>query len=105
MNRALILGVVAFLAIIGIALMASDNSTAQAGHGCCGCHGGCHGCHGCYGGGGHGCHGYSSCCGCNGGGHYEEAAPAGGGEEAPAPAAARSYQRKPFGFRQVSFRR
>jgi hypothetical protein len=104
MNRALVLGIAIFLAVVGIALLGGDNA-AVAGHGChgcngCGgcdgcfgCNGGCFGCHGCRGGllrglfrgchGCHGCHGNNDCCGevvedacgCHGGAAAEEAAP------------------------------
>lgn len=79
MNRALILGIAIFFAVVGIALMSGDNA-ALAGHGCNGCDGcsgySCDGgCNGCGGGffkkmrnkhrnkGCHGCHGYNDCCG------------------------------------------
>lgn len=122
MNRALIFGIAIFCALVGLALLGTDN-TAMAGHGCCGCHGGCGGCngnsHGCC-----GCHGYQEpvACGCcgesysNGHGNGHGGAPAdapgaepppalipmGGAPPAPAPSA---YRRAPAGFRTVSFRR
>lgn len=59
MNRALLFGLVIFLAMVGISLVGGEQQ-AVAGHGCHGCYGGysCHGCYGCY---------ASSCYGCYGG--------------------------------------
>lgn len=107
----------------------------RGGHGCHGggygghgCHGGGYGCHGGYSGhgchgGGHGCHGGhyqgSGCSGHHHGGYHQEgvyedmpdnnrdadrfdSSPSG---EVPPPASSRNYQRKAFGFRNVSFRR
>ena len=48
MNRALVLGIGLFLAVVGFTALSVDGNPAQAG-GCCGCGG------------------YSSCCGCHGG--------------------------------------
>jgi len=115
MNRNLLCGAAAFLVFVGLSLLGADLSLA--GH--CGHHGS-HGCHGCHGG-GYGCHGgYNNHYGCHGsrgchGGHYQEggayeemphnldSSPSG---DAPSPASSRNgYQRRPFGFRNVSFQR
>ena len=124
MNRALILGVAVFLAVVGIGLMGVDNTASAGGcHGWFGGHGGwgCHGCHGCHGDhachGGWGCHGLLSglfgchgnhCCGCHG---YDHGCCGCHGEVEgvepevveEAPAANRTYKRRPFGLRKVSF--
>ncbi len=65
MNRALVLGVAVFFALVGVCLLGSDNAVV-AGHGCscdCSCSGNDCGCD-C---GGHGLfHRRKSCCGCSG---------------------------------------
>ena len=124
MNRTLMFGIVAFLALVGFALLGGMDSVADAGHchgcygGCYGCYGGCYGCyggyagygcHGCWGG-WHGCHGgYGGCCGgywgCSGccggyGGGYDSVPPPPTGKEPP-----KKAETKPLGFREVSFRR
>jgi hypothetical protein len=118
MNRILVMGIAVFVAVIGLSLLSGDSSSAYAGHGCCGCHGydachGCHGavaCHGCHGGRGchglfrrHRCHGCHGCAGYNGG--QAAPPPADSAAPPPPPAASRTYQREPFGFRNVVFRR
>ena len=61
MNRALILGIAIFFAVVGIALVGGE-SKAVAGHGCHGCAGDC--------GGGCDCGGGFDCCGCHGRRHH-----------------------------------
>lgn len=125
MNRALVLGIAIFFAIVGLALLGGETS-ALAGHcGCdcaaaCHCDGGCAadcgGCHACDNGchgrrcggllsrlrnrchGCHGCHGcHAACHGC--GGAVIEEAPV---EEAPAEEAAEA-RRGVFGVRPIAF--
>ncbi|MFV1965090.1 MAG: hypothetical protein ACC628_06675 [Pirellulaceae bacterium] len=69
MNRAVVLGIAIFFAVVGIALLGGENQ-AVAGHGCHGCYGGvvCDGGYACggyaYGGcGGLACHGAVATCG------------------------------------------
>lgn len=128
MNRALVLGIAIFFAVVGIALLGGE-SKAVAGHGCHGCHacagcdcGGCvgacdgchcsgrvgllarlrarrcHSCRGCHA--CHGCHAVVTCCGCHGGGETPPPAET----EAPPSEARQIYERVPFA-NQVSFRR
>jgi hypothetical protein len=108
MNRVLLFGIVAFLAVV-IGFMVSQDSVALAGHGCCGC------CGGCYGGYGYGCSGGWGCHGCHGGygcqGGYEGMGPRkdGGGKPPvpppPPPPDGKKAEAKPLGFRAVSFTR
>ena len=112
MNRALVLGIAIFVAVIGIALVGGE-SQAVAGHGCNGCDCDCGGCACDCGGRRSRCCGRrqrrNKCCGCSapandccapaacgcagGAIEYQEAAP----EEAPAAPAA------PASFTRVSF--
>lgn len=102
MNRVLVLGVAIFFAVVGIAMISGD-STVVAGHGCkCDCD--CGGCDCCC----DTCCGTPVCCepvacGCCGAAPAPVMEPA--EEVAPAPAAYRAPQRRPFGFRTVKFRR
>ena len=117
MNRLLLLGIVAFLAVV-VGFMVSQDSVALAGHGCCGCcGGGWGGCHGCYGGGWscHGCYGGGCYGGCYGGGYgcgggYDGGmGPRGDGKDKgpppPPPTDGKKAEAKPLGFRAVSFTR
>jgi len=121
MNRTLMFGIAAFLALVGIAMLMGFDSPLVAGGRCCGCSGGCHGCSGCYGchgcsgcygchgcSGCYGCHGCSGCYGCHGcSGCYGCHGCSGGVIVVPATPATpeKKAEAKPLGFREVSFRR
>ena len=109
MNRLLLLGIVAFLAVV-VGFMVSHDSAALAGHGCCGCYGGGWG--GCYGGcsgytygchGGWGCHGGDGCQG----GYDGMMGPRKDGKPPVPPPPTDDGKKKaeaqPLGFRAVSF--